>query len=704
MDLDEASGLLRDGQAHQQCIKLLAVDDESSIEAALATLGLMFSVEDEPEHTHMLCAALRTSGSIARLCSLLSAVHLQPSLHAGVLQVLGNLASEHVDAAAAESKDFIRAADGTRAIAAHLASLDAAVVLYACGSLMNLVSALEDVSVLRETGAMGRLVQLSMDSDEQLASFAAGCIDNVQKTLSFAATMRLFNETFAESAATSLQAHARGLLSRRRRARAAERAARRADAARGTDDRLGALARAGLTDAAVPSPERAAPVLQMSEAPMPTRLLKQMGSASKRLNATDGDLADENESNYDDENDNAEDDEEEEARELQRRLAKLRTANAARKMIHAAAARDGATAAEEAARVNAARATAAEDRQARFDAVQVYEEEKAAARQRREDERSEQWLKEKRERAAREATKRAQKHAKAQAKAEAKAAAEAHPDTGTSSSIASTSRALAVSAFMRRAQKAKESAADTTAVSEPETSAPARAVEAEAEAKAAAVEAAALARAADAEQAAHRAAEAEARAREAVEAALARAAEAEAKMAAVEEVARARAAEAELAAQRAVEAEARARAAIEAQTSQQSAPPLEPRAAASAGNAPTRAERDTLVEALVAPHAADGAEHADVRETRTEQSNAVQQVISEEPDAEGTLRVALSTTTTTTTITTVEGNSARAAEVARALLTVPRLEAELKQAASEMEQLRDALKQVGTTSCHPSMP
>ena len=152
-DVRDGAALLKDAAVHESCIHaLLNAPTTDALMPSLELLGNMLNAEASHEETQMLCTALREGGAVERLCALL-AERDEVELHVAILMVLGNLASDTVDAEAHETKERIRATNGVQAIAMDLFSPDASLVFYACGACMNCCSAVEDVLVLKETGA-----------------------------------------------------------------------------------------------------------------------------------------------------------------------------------------------------------------------------------------------------------------------------------------------------------------------------------------------------------------------------------------------------------------------------------------------------------------------------------------------------------------------------------------------------------------------
>ena len=199
----DAKAFLTDAALHQRCIKGLFAQDSSAVLEALAALGEMMNLVIEPHEAEQLCTTLRNTGSIEQLCSLIRDLHKNHNVLISSLMVLGNLVTADVDAEAQQTQRLVRAAGGVQTLVSHLFSDQEDVVFYACGTCMNLCTTLEDVAFLKDSGGMVRLMQLSASGGD-VATYANGCIQNLQSAITHAATLRMITNQVEGVAATML--------------------------------------------------------------------------------------------------------------------------------------------------------------------------------------------------------------------------------------------------------------------------------------------------------------------------------------------------------------------------------------------------------------------------------------------------------------------------------------------------------------------
>ena len=159
----------------------------------------------------LLCAQLRHSGGIERLCTLMehgSACH-------SAMLVLGNACSVSVDPEAESSREILRSCGGFQTILDHMWSdSDPDVVRCAAGACMNICSTLDDALSLQRSGLLPRLTAFSLGADVQLAQFASGCLQNMQAAITHEVVSRMYVSTLHTSAAVAAQAVIRGFLAR----------------------------------------------------------------------------------------------------------------------------------------------------------------------------------------------------------------------------------------------------------------------------------------------------------------------------------------------------------------------------------------------------------------------------------------------------------------------------------------------------------
>ena len=208
-------------EATLTCVECLRSETVQEVGDALSILGETLAAPDAATEQHIpsMCGLLRSCGAIELMCTLLE--NATSSVHTGALLVLGNLCADACDPdGATRTKTRVRAAGGVAKVLEHLKSTSEDTLMYCVGCLMNLVGTVQDASVINDSAhALPRLMTLSRCNDPQLEAFAKGTLQNMQVGLRNELRNRDASKTFAkqlyDSAATAVQAAARGFLARR---------------------------------------------------------------------------------------------------------------------------------------------------------------------------------------------------------------------------------------------------------------------------------------------------------------------------------------------------------------------------------------------------------------------------------------------------------------------------------------------------------
>ena len=125
--------------------------------------------------------AIRDFGAAEPLLDLLD----RPDTLQGALRVIGNLASDAVDAQAEETKHLLHELGGFRRVlpCIHVTD-DDQTLIYALGAVQNMCTRCEYARHMREQSADTRLLQLTKSSNATVVHFANGCLANMRAVLS----------------------------------------------------------------------------------------------------------------------------------------------------------------------------------------------------------------------------------------------------------------------------------------------------------------------------------------------------------------------------------------------------------------------------------------------------------------------------------------------------------------------------------------
>ena len=122
---------------------------------------------------------LRGSGAIARLATLVA--HPDAPIHQVALLLIGNLASEAVDANASRTKKLLKRHVAFPKILKHIFSDDWMTLVYSLGAIQNTCNDTDYVELIKEAGAAPRLQHLASCGDLQLEQFAKGTLSNIRQ-------------------------------------------------------------------------------------------------------------------------------------------------------------------------------------------------------------------------------------------------------------------------------------------------------------------------------------------------------------------------------------------------------------------------------------------------------------------------------------------------------------------------------------------
>ena len=134
--------------------------------------------------------ATRASGALREIVRLIS--HPAPSIHQTALYVLGNLASDAVDAESWRTKLIVKEEGGFVRVLEYVWSDEIDTLFNALGAVQNLCSYPEYVAMMEARGVDERLEQL-MDAsiDPGLAQYAEGCLRNMSAVREHAEAKRV---------------------------------------------------------------------------------------------------------------------------------------------------------------------------------------------------------------------------------------------------------------------------------------------------------------------------------------------------------------------------------------------------------------------------------------------------------------------------------------------------------------------------------
>ena len=150
------------------------------------------------------------------------------------LLILGNLASDAVDASSTLTKVRLKELGAFEALLPHLFSDVWLTLVYALGAVQNMCTDVEYVEVMQDTGVVARLQELAATEDPQLEKYAKGCLSNMRETILAAAAARQWSVQASKVAATIIQTYARRRTARKRAGAAAAPRRQRSEAAAAT--------------------------------------------------------------------------------------------------------------------------------------------------------------------------------------------------------------------------------------------------------------------------------------------------------------------------------------------------------------------------------------------------------------------------------------------------------------------------------------
>ena len=126
------------------------------------------------------------------------------------LLILGNLASDAVDASSTLTKVRLKELGAFEALLPHLFSDVWLTLVYALGAVQNMCTDVEYVEVMQDTGVVARLQELAATEDPQLEKYAKGCLSNMRETILAAAAARQWSVQASKvPRGAAVRAHAR---------------------------------------------------------------------------------------------------------------------------------------------------------------------------------------------------------------------------------------------------------------------------------------------------------------------------------------------------------------------------------------------------------------------------------------------------------------------------------------------------------------
>ena len=120
----------------------------------LDALGQLAQIMDTSygEDAEALCEFLRVAGCVALIANLLA--HPLPELHQTAMLLVGNIASEAVDANADKTKAVLKKHKAFEKMLHHLFSDDWMTLVYTLGAIQNTCTEIEYVEMMQEFGAV----------------------------------------------------------------------------------------------------------------------------------------------------------------------------------------------------------------------------------------------------------------------------------------------------------------------------------------------------------------------------------------------------------------------------------------------------------------------------------------------------------------------------------------------------------------------
>ena len=180
----------------------------ASLDVRIESLEGLALLVDSSTDTDLsdLCHIVRERGGCEALSLLMT--DDEPVVHQNAMLVLGNVASERVDAGCIATKELLRRSGALEMLMPHLWSEVYDTVLYALGALLNLCADVAYVEILQEAQVPTRLQELAECGDSHLERFAKGCLHNIREAI-----LQLL--ALQKADVSRMQAFARGFLARR---------------------------------------------------------------------------------------------------------------------------------------------------------------------------------------------------------------------------------------------------------------------------------------------------------------------------------------------------------------------------------------------------------------------------------------------------------------------------------------------------------
>ena len=188
--------------------KLVDGLNDAALDVRIESLeGLALLVDSSTESDLAeLCRIVRDRGGCEFLAHLMT--EDEPLVHQNAMLVLGNVASERVDASSVATKELLRRCGALELLIPHIWSEVYDTVLYALGALLNLCADVAYVEMLQDAQVPTRLQEIAECGDSHLERFAKGCLHNIREAILQLLALKSLD-------CTKLQALARGFLARR---------------------------------------------------------------------------------------------------------------------------------------------------------------------------------------------------------------------------------------------------------------------------------------------------------------------------------------------------------------------------------------------------------------------------------------------------------------------------------------------------------
>ena len=165
------------------------------------------------EDAQALCEYLRVASTVAPIARLVA--HTSPPIHRMALLLIGNMCSAEVDPEAESTKKQLREHQIFTALLPHLWSSDYMTLIYSLGAMQNLCGGdIDFVAQMQEMGCVNKLQELVRSGDDQVASFAKGCLGNMRQSILEQSVKKQIRKHTEITAVIRLQAAARRRSSR----------------------------------------------------------------------------------------------------------------------------------------------------------------------------------------------------------------------------------------------------------------------------------------------------------------------------------------------------------------------------------------------------------------------------------------------------------------------------------------------------------